>query len=319
MSRKQRVWALSMALSAALPMAARADFITTRSSNSTISDFSSSGTLLASHATGGNLETVAVGGNGNIYGTDLDGGVFKFAAGTLANSNMSTTGTAEFYYGTAVDSSGNVYFSTDGDNSNSSDIKVYRYINGTGAPVLFSDTGVNGSFSVRNSLAIDPITQNLFLADAANNKVLEYNTSGTLINTFTNGISSPWDIAVDALGDLYVSNTGTDSLVKILISNGSPTNVATGLNTPEGVAVDSANNVYELVTSAVGGTHSSVIEFTPSGTALGEVLNAGTQGQDYLAVTPVAAVPEPAALTIAGAGLAGLVLLVARRGKIFPK
>ncbi len=303
MVKKYLILALSLALPVAMPMAAWADFITTRSSNSTISDFSSSGTLLASHATGGNLETVAIGGNGNIYGTDLDGGVFKFAAGTLANSNMSTTGTAEFYYGTAVDSSGNVYFSTNADSGSSSDIKIYRYLNGTGNPVLFSDTGVNGSFSVRNSVAIDPITQNVFLADAANNKVLEYNTSGTLINTFTNGISSPWDIAVDGLGDLYVSNTGTNSLTKILISSGISSNVATGLNTPEGVAVDSANNVYELVTSTVGGTHSSVIEFTSSGTALGEVLNAGTQGQDYLAITPA---PEPAAVTLLAVGLMGL-------------
>jgi hypothetical protein len=280
----------------------------TNSSSSTVTEYSAAGAVLASRPTGGNLNTVAADAAGNLYVTDLNSGVIEFAGGSPSSSDatLPTTGTSSFYFGAAVDSSGNVYFSTDADSGSSSDIKIFRYTNITQPPVLFSDTAPATSFGVRNSVAVDPVSGNVFLADNANSKILEYNTGGALINTFTNGVSSPRSIAVDNAGDLYVSNGGTSSLVKIVIATGINSNVATGLSSPTGVAVDLQNNVYELQLN--GSSHYGMYEFTSTGAPLGQIFDTGSTEGDFIAVTP-----EPSTFAIFPLALSAILLGYRRR------
>jgi len=275
---------------------ARADIYLSNGGRSTVYDYSLTGTLVSSRATGGNLNTLSLDGPGNLYVTDLGGGEVKFPAGQPLSSasytGMSISGTAGLFYGSAVDSGGNVYFTTDADSSISSDIKVYKYTGGAGSPALFSDTLANTSFSVYNTVAVDPITGNVFVADNHNSDILEYGPTGgtTPIQTFTTGVSSPWDIAVDKLGDLYVSD-GNGNVEKINIGTGTPTPVATGLSSLKGLAVDSQNNLYYIALDA--SSHGGIYEVTAAGSALGELFNTGSLEADYIALP----VPEPAGAT----------------------
>jgi hypothetical protein len=270
---------------------ARADIYLSRGSSSSVSDYTTSGTLVGSRSTGGNLNALSLDAAGNLYVTDLNGPL-KFPAGqsiaTAAYSSLSTSGTVGDYYGSAVDSNGNFYMTTDADSGTSSDIKVYEYTGGTGTPSLFSDTLANTSMSVFNTVAVDPISGNVFVADNHNSDILEYGISGgtTPIHTFTNGVSSPKDIAVDRLGDLYVSD-GNGNLEKINISTGTPTAVETGLTGLTGIAVDGQNNLYYIAMD--GSSHGGIFEVSPTGSPLGELFNTGSAEADFISV-----VPEPA-------------------------
>jgi len=83
-------------------------------------------------------------------------------------------------------------------------------------------------------------------------------TQSVIANASNNGLSSPWNVAVDAIGNVYIADgnynlhTGTNSsqVLKETLSGGSYTqsvvaNAANnGLNSPGAVAVDGSGNVY---------------------------------------------------------------------------
>ncbi len=63
---------------------------------------------------------------------------------------------------------------TDADSGPSSDIQVFKYNGETGAPSEITDTATNTSFSVKNTVAVDPVTGDIFVADYYNNIIDEY-------------------------------------------------------------------------------------------------------------------------------------------------
>ncbi|MFE3702641.1 serine/threonine-protein kinase, partial [Nocardia tengchongensis] len=64
------------------------------------------------------------------------------------------------------------------------------------------------------------------------------------------GVSLPTDVAVDAAGNLYVTDMGNDRVVKLAAGASTPTPLPfTGLSNPQGVAVDTAGNIYVTDTS----------------------------------------------------------------------
>ena len=59
------------------------------------------------------------------------------------------------------------------------------------------------------------------------------------------GLNAPWGVAVDAAGNLYVTDFVNNRVVKL--AAGSATQAVlpfTGLKGPDGVAVDAAGNLY---------------------------------------------------------------------------
>jgi sugar lactone lactonase YvrE len=58
------------------------------------------------------------------------------------------------------------------------------------------------------------------------------------------GLNSPQGIAVDSAGNVYITNTAVNEVLKYPAGGGSPVSIATGLNKPQGVAVDDVGNVY---------------------------------------------------------------------------
>src|SRR5580704_937198 len=78
-------------------------------------------------------------------------------------------------------------------------------------------------------------------------------------------LSYPYRVAVDASGDVYISNTQGNEILKETLANGiytESTVVSTGLATPYGVAVDGSGNVY-----VADNGHNRVVKETPSGSS----------------------------------------------------
>jgi len=62
--------------------------------------------------------------------------------------------------------------------------------------------------------------------------------------TIASGFSSPYGVAADAAGNVYVGDSGNNVVKEIPAVGGNPVPVATGFNHPAGVTVDSFGNVY---------------------------------------------------------------------------
>ncbi|MGV9821643.1 serine/threonine-protein kinase PknD [Nocardia xishanensis] len=103
------------------------------------------------------------------------------------------------------------------------------------------------------------------------------------------GISLPTGVAVDAAGNVYVTDMGSDRVLKLAAGASTPTPLPfTGLKNPQDVAVDTAGNVYVSDTSndrvlkfAAGAATPTPLPFTglkdPHGVAV------GTAGDVYVA------------------------------------
>ncbi len=240
-------------------------------------------------------QSVAVDASGNLYIADMGNqrirrvdpsGVITTVAGTgtAGFSGDGGTATAAMLSAPAavgVDASGAVYVS-DVDNH-----RVRRFVPGgniaTFAGMAFSigDGGpsTQARLTVPNSVAVDS-TGNLFIADSADNRVREVTPSGTITTLAGTGrtgrggdngpaasaaLSSPYSVAVDSAGNVYIADAGNNVIRRVDAKTGVVTAFAGnytccyagpgtggdgGLATaatlfyPMAVAVDGAGNVY---------------------------------------------------------------------------
>ena len=93
-------------------------------------------------------------------------------------------------------------------------------------------------------------------------------------------LANPTGVAVDAAGDLYVTDSRSSRVLKLAAGSSSPTVLPfTGLNHPTGVAVDAAGDLYvadagntRVLRLAAGSTASRVLAFSglkdPEGVAV---------------------------------------------------
>ena len=281
------------------------------------------------------------------------------AVSTLAGSGVNghddgLGAAASFYYpiGVAVDSNGNVYVA---DNFNHN----IRKVSAGGVVVTFAGYGRSGSddgigsqagFNRPSGVAVDA-NGNVYVADTNNYKIRKI-TSSFVVTTLAgsgsmgtaDGIgaaasfSSPYGIAVDVNGNVFVSDYGSNKIRKITSSGvvttlaGSGSNssadgigAAASFSSPLSVAVDSNGNVYvadygsskirkvtssgvvtTLAGSVVGnsdGTGSSASFNWPSGVAVdsnGNVFVADSRNEKIRKITPLGEVT-----TVAGSGAVG--------------
>jgi uncharacterized protein (TIGR03437 family) len=192
--------------------------------------------------------------------------------GFSGDNGPATSAQLAYPWGVAVDSAGNLYIADYGNN------RVRKVSNGVIATVAGNGTrgfsGDNGpatsaQFYNPAGLAVDSLG-NLYIADYGNNRIRK--VSGGMITTVAGGGASlgddgpatsaqlnlPYGVAVDSADNLYVADWGNNRVRKV--SGGVITTVAgngtrgfsgdNGLATsaqlanPEGVAVDSAGNLY---------------------------------------------------------------------------
>ena len=236
---------------------------------------------------------VAVDSLGNVYVAEYGnhtirkitpGGVVSTFAG-LAGSTGSADGTAsaarfDALFGVAVDSAGNVYVA-DLNNHTIRKITPGGVVStlaglpgsgGTwGQPISADGTGSVARFSYPTDVAVDS-AGNVYVTDQ-NNHTIRKITPGGVVSTLAglpgssgsaDGTGSaarfyyPFGVAVDSVGNLYVTDSYNDTIRKITpdgvvstlagvagsIGSADGTGSAARFDHPRGVAVDRAGNVY---------------------------------------------------------------------------
>jgi kumamolisin len=177
--------------------------------------------------------------------------VVKTIAGTAltqgsANGTGTTGTTFSYPSGVALDNSGDLFVADTNNN-------VIREISPTGV-VTTPYTG----FTLPNTIAWDKVNSILYVADSGKNNRIAKISGGT-ISTFSSfTFKNPQGVAVDGSGNVYVADSGHDTIVKITPSGTASvfagksgtsgyvnaTGTSARFNNPLGVAVDSSGNVY---------------------------------------------------------------------------
>ncbi len=104
-------------------------------------------------------------------------------------------------------------------------------------------TGSAAQFNLPSGAAVDS-TDNLYVADTANNAIREVTPAGVVTTLSFTGLNNPSGVAVDAAGDVFVADTGNNRIVELPFGGSQTTLAITGLKYPAGVAVDTAGDVF---------------------------------------------------------------------------
>ncbi|WP_206002760.1 NHL repeat-containing protein [Paraburkholderia polaris] len=281
-----------------------------------VSTLAGSGTVGSANGTGtaatfNKPEGVAVDASGNVYVGDrfndmirmiTPAGVVSTLAGSSTPGTANGTGTAASFdmpSGVAVDASGNVYVADTYGNKirKITPAGVVSTLAGSGTVGSADGTGTAASFDEPYGVAVDA-SGNVYVADTYGNKIRKVTPAGVVSTVAGSGtagsangtgtaasFNKPFDVAVDASGNLYVADGDNNEIrmitqagvVSTLAGSGTAgsangTGTAASFNQPFGVAVDASGNVY------VGDASSNEIRMiTPAG-VVSTLAGSGTAG-----------------------------------------
>jgi hypothetical protein len=203
-------------------------------------------------------------------------------ATTLGDGGPATSAQLTSPSGLALDAAGNLYISDY--------LRVRQVAAGTGTIRTFAGTGnfgyagdkgpaTSATFGEVNGLAVDSLGD-LFIADTGNNVIREVTAKTGVITTVAGSVSTttfggdgglatsaalytPYSVAVDSAGDLFIADTGNGAVREVTGSNGIINTIAghppsyctslsgdggpataAGICAPFAVTLDSAGNVY---------------------------------------------------------------------------
>ncbi|WP_342646584.1 NHL repeat-containing protein [Mucilaginibacter sp. CSA2-8R] len=246
----------------------------------TVSTLAGSSTAGLANGTGVNASFnspsgTAVDAQGNVYVTDSfnhlirkvtpAGVVTTFAGSGALGFSGGTATTAQFYSpnGIATDATGNVYVSDLGNNA------IYK-ITSSGTVTILAGSGTAGYVNGAGSTAafnapqgvVADASGNVYVADQGNNRIRKITSAGVVSTLAGTGAGSningdgttatfnrPYGLAINASGNLYVTDLGNYAIRKVtaagvvstLIGNSATTGL---LNTPTGIAIDSQGVLY---------------------------------------------------------------------------
>ncbi len=229
-----------------------------------------------------------------VITTVAGGGGSPGKSGDPGNGDQATSAYLAGPSGVAVDASGNLYISelTGGDVRKVSPDGIISIVAGTGIPGFSGDGGPAASAQLfePSGLAVDA-AGGLYIADVYNDRIRKVSPSGIITTVAGNGVSGfsgdggpatsaelfisepavfPVGIAVDAAGDLFISDL-ENSRVREVTPGGTITTVASlGATQPFGVAVDPAGKIYVALSS-----YEQIGRFSPGG-AVTVVAGSGT-------------------------------------------
>jgi uncharacterized protein (TIGR03437 family) len=216
---------------------------------------------------------------GNGFIRKVSNGVITTVAGSggpgfSGDNGAATNALLYFPEGVAVDSAGNLYI-VDSANQRIRKVSngVITTVAGNGTQGLSGDNGpaTSAELNLPEGVAVD-VTGNLYIADVGNSRIRKI-SNGVITTVAGNGtqgfrgdngpatsaqLANPVGVAVDSAGSVYIADRNNHRIRKV--SGGVITTVAGNgtqgfsgdngpatsaeLNYPQGVAVDSAGNVY---------------------------------------------------------------------------
>jgi sugar lactone lactonase YvrE len=225
---------------------------------------------------------VATDASGNVYVADAGNNLIRkitpaglvstFAGtGVAGAANGPDTATFNSPLGVALDGSGNVYVADYENNliRKITSAGVVSTLAGTGVAGADNGAGTIATFNLPESLTVDA-AGNVYVVDNGNDLIRKITPTGVVSTLAGNGqagsangtgtsasFHSPFGIAIDAAGNLYVADAGNNQIRKItqagVVSTfagsgargaSNATGKAATFNTPSGVAVDASGNVY---------------------------------------------------------------------------
>ena len=224
-----------------------------------------------------------------LNGTNLPNGIITTVAGNGINGSTGDGGSATNAsfapWAVAVDATGNVFIA-DPYNNRIREVRSNGIIttvagNGPNYPARGSYAGdggqaTNASLNGPEGVALDA-SGNLFIADTSNGRIRRVSTNGMITTVAGNGAGSysgdggmatnagfiPWGVALDASGNLFITD-GYNNRIRKVSTNGIITTVAgngpsgapgsysgdggmatnASLNYPEGVVLDASGNLF---------------------------------------------------------------------------
>ncbi len=224
----------------------------------TVSTFASNGAPSVPTITAGLNQPsgIAVDAAGKIYVTNYAGNSLTTYAANGVQISPTIVGLDQ-PYGVAVDASGKIYVA----NSGNGTVTTYT-ANGT------QTTPTIAGLTLPTGVAVDA-TGKIYVPTYPTNTVHTYNADGSAAApTISVGLNEPVAVAVNPAGTTIFIADFVGSLTPYT-SGGSPTSpTITGLNGPDGVALDAAGNIY--ISNFNGGSVSAgtVQVFPPAATSV---------------------------------------------------
>jgi len=188
---------------------------------------------------------------------NTSGGGAVIAPAFNNGTNLSVTPNFNGPQGMAFDASGNLYVV-----NNNGTIDVF---NSSGA-----STGTFGSGLTNPVGMVFDASGNAYVLDATKNKIYEFNSGGTLVNTLSvTGLNGASAIAIDSSGNLYIANTGANDVLEVNAGTGAISKTITSnINAPTGIALDNSGNIYVSNAFSFGTFSSTITKYSSAGTYL---------------------------------------------------